>query len=642
MASDGTHLHYSILNIHFMHALTKAKRVVARLLGRLPSLPTAPNSALVELFDVNWYLAHTDDPFAHANPLGHYLVAGAAQGLDPHPLFHTAWYLAAYPDVAASGINPFVHYVTIGARELRNPCWLFDAKWYAERYPDVPTDYGNALKHYCKRGAKEGRDPHPIFNTKWYLDTYPEAIEYGFDPLSHFLHHGESAGHAPSPAFNPEWYGQRHPDLANWPDSLLAHYLAFGMAEGRTAVPGLLDFQSETKLREAIATATPSREGIQATIRLPVRSLHSTRDAAGNTYPIVLQDRAQQAEGVARVERFPGLAYVAKLDNAILLAGTRYMVARDHIIHDEVAAYQDEPAAALKYSRATFWNNRKEIFFDFKLRPNQEIASGINLMHEYSNNYFHFVAETLPRLVLADEAELPSDLPFLVERQLHENMLKLLQYVNTSARTVLFLESNTMYPVRTVYQPSDVTSVVDAYDSGPIARQSFLDVRRIRTAVDRCKAQFPVQTSRRKRKIYAGRSGKIRQLTNQIELEYELTKYGFEILRTDELSLETQIQIFRDAEIIIVPTGAQITNIVWADPGTRLIVLASDHPSHQLYLWELLGRVSQARVEFVIGPRAYVRDDRYSVHDDYSVDVREVLTRLEDTRDTPTQLDASA
>ena len=59
----------------------------------------------------------------------------------------------------------------------------------------------------------------------------------------------------------------------------------------------------------------------------------------------------------------------------------------------------------MKYYRAAFWNNRK-VFFDFA--PNQEIATGINLMHEYSNNYFHFVAETLPRLVLADEAGLPT------------------------------------------------------------------------------------------------------------------------------------------------------------------------------------------------------------------------------------------
>ena len=134
--------------------------------------PGNPLGTLAELFDVNWYLAHTDDPAARRNPLGHYLLAGTAQGLNPHPLFHTAWYLATYPDVAASGINPFAHYVANGARDLRNPCRLFDAKWYAERYPDVPADHGNALKHYCTHGAREGRDPHPLFNTRWYLDTY--------------------------------------------------------------------------------------------------------------------------------------------------------------------------------------------------------------------------------------------------------------------------------------------------------------------------------------------------------------------------------------------------------------------------------------------------------------------------------------
>ena len=107
-------------------------------------------------------------------------------------------------------------------------------------------------------------------------------------------------------------------------------------------------------MRNAIAAAAPSRESLQATIRLPVTGLRSLRDAAGDAYPIVLQDRAQQAEGVTRIKSFPGLAYVAKLDHAVLLAGTRYMIARDHIIHDEVAAYQDEPAAALKYYRAAF------------------------------------------------------------------------------------------------------------------------------------------------------------------------------------------------------------------------------------------------------------------------------------------------
>ncbi|MNR46280.1 hypothetical protein D3C85_1652260 [compost metagenome] len=108
-------------------------------------------------------------------------------------------------------------------------------------------------------------------------------------------------------------------------------------------------------------------------------------------------------------------------------------------------------------------------------------------------------------------------------------------------------------------------------------------------------------------------------------MEEALAARGFEIIRTDSLDIKTQITIFRDAEVIIAPTGAQLTNVVWAEPGTQVIVLASDHPSHQLYLWELLGRVSRAQVTCVIGPRAFVRNDKYSVHDHYSINVQNVL-----------------
>jgi glycosyltransferase involved in cell wall biosynthesis/peptidoglycan/xylan/chitin deacetylase (PgdA/CDA1 family) len=63
------------------------------------------------------------------NPLAHYISAGAAEALDPHPLFDTAWYLACNPDVAATGINPLAHFLTIGAGQGRAPHPTFDADW---------------------------------------------------------------------------------------------------------------------------------------------------------------------------------------------------------------------------------------------------------------------------------------------------------------------------------------------------------------------------------------------------------------------------------------------------------------------------------------------------------------------------------
>lgn len=73
------------------------------------------------LLDGDWYLAtHADVRVAHADPVLHYLLFGAAEGRDPGPRFSTAHYLRLYPDVKAAGINPLVHYLTTGWDEKRS------------------------------------------------------------------------------------------------------------------------------------------------------------------------------------------------------------------------------------------------------------------------------------------------------------------------------------------------------------------------------------------------------------------------------------------------------------------------------------------------------------------------------------------
>jgi hypothetical protein len=62
---------------------------------------------------VYWDQADADDP------LGHFLTEGWREGRDPNARFSTAFYLAANPDVARTGINPFMHYLSFGKLEGR-------------------------------------------------------------------------------------------------------------------------------------------------------------------------------------------------------------------------------------------------------------------------------------------------------------------------------------------------------------------------------------------------------------------------------------------------------------------------------------------------------------------------------------------
>ena len=104
-----------------------------------------------------------------------------------HPLFDSAYYIATYPDVAASREDPFLHFMRFGTVERRNPNIMFDMGWYLDQNPDVAREGINPICHYHAFGHAEHRDPHPLFSTRRYVDQHPDVKSSGEDPLVHYL-----------------------------------------------------------------------------------------------------------------------------------------------------------------------------------------------------------------------------------------------------------------------------------------------------------------------------------------------------------------------------------------------------------------------------------------------------------------------
>lgn len=73
------------------------------------------------LFEKDWYLKNNKGFFERMNPILHYLLWGAAKGLDPSPLFSSSHYLINNPDVNKAKMNPLVHYLLCGKNEGRAP-----------------------------------------------------------------------------------------------------------------------------------------------------------------------------------------------------------------------------------------------------------------------------------------------------------------------------------------------------------------------------------------------------------------------------------------------------------------------------------------------------------------------------------------
>jgi hypothetical protein len=185
-----------------------------RLVSLVPYWREMTGSARKTLFDADYY----------GRPLLHFLLEGAYQGRQPHPLFDPAFYLRKYPDVAAAGVNPLCHYLKHGAAELRQPHPLFDPCFYLDRNPDVRRAGVNPLVHYVLHGAAEDRKPLPLFEPSHYRNSCAETPGPGQNLLVHFLEAGAGAAN-PHPLFDCEAYLDAHPDAAAQAMNPLVHYL---------------------------------------------------------------------------------------------------------------------------------------------------------------------------------------------------------------------------------------------------------------------------------------------------------------------------------------------------------------------------------------------------------------------------------
>lgn len=136
-----------------------ARGVLRRIRKRAPrvSRPAPPAAGEARtIFHEGFYLAQCGvAPGTLRDPLHHYSTEGWRQGLNPHPLFDTRWYLEANPSVARAGVNPLEHYVANGWREGRHPSP--DFTHYLWLNPDARNWGGSPLAHYVLHGAAEGR-----------------------------------------------------------------------------------------------------------------------------------------------------------------------------------------------------------------------------------------------------------------------------------------------------------------------------------------------------------------------------------------------------------------------------------------------------------------------------------------------------
>jgi capsular polysaccharide biosynthesis protein len=168
----------------------------------------------------------------------------------------------------------------------------------------------------------------------------------------------------------------------------------------------------------------------------------------------------------------------------------------------------------------------------------------------WSNNYFHWFTEVLPRVIKA--AELHENLLFLFPFELNEQyQLPSLEKLNINYKSI----PNKIFFARNLFfsQPSRESTGHFSTHHFKMIREKF------------CIPEIGV------RKIYVHRNSNKRSIVNSEEVKYSFIKKGFEVVELENATLNDQISLFSQATILASIHGAALTNMLFMREGSTIL-----------------------------------------------------------------------
>lgn len=203
-------------------------------------------------------------------------------------------------------------------------------------------------------------------------------------------------------------------------------------------------------------------------------------------------------------------------------------------------------------------------FFFYKKKP---INSAISLVTKFGTNYHHFVLEVIPLIILAKN-HIKGDIPFIFPSS-YLKFSFIREYLSLLDVKYLTYNSNEFLLIKELF----------VFKNFSIARFHPLVVKDISN-------YFLVENSisNSKKKIFISRAkSNRRKILNENDLYPILFDFGYEVVFLEELSVVSQIELFRNSYIVIGMHGAGLTNILYMNPGSIVGELRSFSDEVHIY-----------------------------------------------------------
>ena len=206
--------------------------------------------------------------------------------------------------------------------------------------------------------------------------------------------------------------------------------------------------------------------------------------------------------------------------------------------------------------------------------PKSQVLNGriaIAVTPEASGNYYHWLLDLLPRVLLLKHAtqNFSNYDTLLLNGSRAKYERETLTALEVPLEKIRFVDSHDRFQIASAVFPSLEINVVAPWK-----------IRALRELVSSDKRNQP-------RRLYLSRArAAVRRIANEKEISEALRQHDFEILEAQTLSFREQADLFANASVIVAPHGAALANTVFCRPGTRVVEI-SPRAGYRDWYWQL-------------------------------------------------------
>lgn len=303
---------------------------------------------------------------------------------------------------------------------------------------------------------------------------------------------------------------------------------------------------------------------------------------------------------------------------------------KKHIVINDYCATKNDDNKGYE-DNWTYWQGGKCTI----LRKGKKISSleaGIMLTAKYSFNYYHNIYENLIRLCVLSECNelIPHNIPLLVDEVIFEvpSFSRVFDILSKHLhRDIIVVNKNSELYIKSLYFFSAVNNLVPNHvdDTKGHMEDYVFDkyyTLKMRTALlSHCD-----ESKNYPRRFFITRKKAVHRHFNEKELFDILVPYGFSIIAPEDYTIEQQMAIFNNAEIIVSNSGAALTNLLFVSPSCVVFCFYRNA--------DYIAPVFTAPVVFNNAHMYYFqsKEDKgmISAHADFSIDVNDFRQFVKD------------